>query len=65
MGDPLLRRTCRSRMDGSPMTTHLSTPITVNWGITARCNFVCSHCFSRLDRSRMRAGSWTSSRRTG
>jgi MoaA/NifB/PqqE/SkfB family radical SAM enzyme len=33
------------------MTTHLSTPITVNWGITARCNFVCSHCFSRLDRS--------------
>jgi GeoRSP system radical SAM/SPASM protein len=25
--------------------------VTVNWGITARCNFVCSHCFSRLDRS--------------
>ncbi len=50
MGNPLLR-THRSRVDGSPMTTHLSTPITVNWGITARCNFVCSHCFSRLDRS--------------
>lgn len=33
------------------MITHLSSPITVNWGITARCNFVCSHCFSRLDRS--------------
>ena len=33
------------------MLTHLASPITVNWGITARCNFVCSHCFSRLDRS--------------
>ena len=31
--------------------SHLSSPVTVNWGITARCNFVCSHCFSRLDRS--------------
>lgn len=31
--------------------SHLSSPITVNWGITARCNFACSHCFSRLDRS--------------
>lgn len=31
--------------------THLSSPVTVNWGITARCNFTCSHCFSRLDRS--------------
>ncbi len=30
---------------------YLASPITVNWGITARCNFVCSHCFSRLDRS--------------
>jgi GeoRSP system radical SAM/SPASM protein len=30
---------------------YLSSPVTVNWGITARCNFVCSHCFSRLDRS--------------
>ncbi len=29
----------------------LASPITVNWGITARCNFACSHCFSRLDRS--------------
>ena len=35
-----------------PLTlSHLASPITVNWGITARCNFVCSHCFSRLDRS--------------
>jgi GeoRSP system radical SAM/SPASM protein len=33
------------------MISHLSAPVTVNWGITARCNFVCSHCFSRLDRS--------------
>lgn len=33
------------------MLSHLSSPVTVNWGITARCNFVCSHCFSRLDRS--------------
>ncbi len=33
------------------MITHLPSPVTVNWGITARCNFVCSHCFSRLDRS--------------
>jgi GeoRSP system radical SAM/SPASM protein len=33
------------------MLTHLASPVTVNWGITARCNFVCSHCFSRLDRS--------------
>ncbi len=33
------------------MITHLASPITVNWGITARCNFVCSHCFSRLDPS--------------
>jgi len=33
------------------MLTHLASPGTVNWGITARCNFVCSHCFSRLDRS--------------
>lgn len=31
--------------------THLSTPVTINWGITARCNFACSHCFSRLDQS--------------
>lgn len=29
----------------------LSSPVTVNWGITARCNFACRHCFSRLDRS--------------
>lgn len=36
---------------GRPVITHLSSPITVNWGITARCNFVCSHCFSRLDSS--------------
>jgi len=34
---------------GHPVITHLASPITVNWGITARCNFVCSHCFSRLD----------------
>ncbi|MBI5419432.1 MAG: GeoRSP system radical SAM/SPASM protein [Deltaproteobacteria bacterium] len=35
-----------------PLTLpYLSSPVTVNWGITARCNFVCSHCFSRLDRS--------------
>lgn len=33
------------------MLSHLASPVTVNWGITARCNFVCSHCFSRLDRS--------------
>ncbi len=33
------------------MPTHLDSPVTVNWGITARCNFACSHCFSRLDRS--------------
>jgi GeoRSP system radical SAM/SPASM protein len=31
--------------------THLASPVTVNWGITARCNFVCSHCFSRLDQA--------------
>ncbi|MBI5576362.1 MAG: GeoRSP system radical SAM/SPASM protein [Deltaproteobacteria bacterium] len=31
--------------------SHLSSPVTVNWGITARCNFACSHCFSRLDAS--------------
>ncbi len=35
------------------MTLHyLSSPLIVNWGLTARCNFVCSHCFSRLDRSK-------------
>ena len=33
------------------MLSHLASPVTVNWGITARCNFVCSHCFSRLDPS--------------
>lgn len=33
------------------MITHLESPVTVNWGITARCNFVCSHCFSRLDQA--------------
>jgi GeoRSP system radical SAM/SPASM protein len=33
------------------MIPYLPSPVTVNWGITARCNFVCSHCFSRLDRS--------------
>jgi len=33
------------------MIPYLSSPVTVNWGITARCNFVCSHCFSRLDTS--------------
>ena len=40
-------------MEGDPeaVITHLSSPVTVNWGITARCNFVCSHCFSRLDPS--------------
>lgn len=31
--------------------SHLDSPITVNWGITARCNFTCRHCFSRLDRT--------------
>ncbi|RMG56807.1 MAG: GeoRSP system radical SAM/SPASM protein [Deltaproteobacteria bacterium] len=30
---------------------YLSSPLIVNWGLTARCNFVCSHCFSRLDTS--------------
>ncbi len=38
-------------MERPLMLTHLASPITVNWGITARCNFVCSHCFSRFDRS--------------
>ncbi len=33
------------------MSLYLPSPVTVNWGITARCNFSCSHCFSRLDRS--------------
>ena len=33
------------------MLPYLASPVTVNWGITARCNFVCSHCFSRLDTS--------------
>jgi len=33
------------------MIPYLPSPVTVNWGITARCNFVCSHCFSRLDPS--------------
>jgi GeoRSP system radical SAM/SPASM protein len=30
---------------------YLSSPLIVNWGLTARCNFFCSHCFSRLDTS--------------
>ncbi len=30
---------------------YLSAPLMINWGLTARCNFVCSHCFSRLDKS--------------
>lgn len=50
MGD-LVVRTFRARVESSAVRTYLATPITVNWGITARCNFVCSHCFSRLDRS--------------
>lgn len=33
------------------MVPYLPAPVTVNWGITARCNFACSHCFSRLDRA--------------
>lgn len=26
-----------------------SAPITVNWAITNRCNFLCRHCYSRSD----------------
>jgi len=33
------------------MPLYLPSPVTVNWGITARCNFACRHCFSRLDRA--------------
>lgn len=38
-------------MGAAVTLSHLPAPVTVNWGITARCNFVCRHCFSRLDRS--------------
>lgn len=38
-----------------PLTvSHLASPI--NRGITARYNFACSHCLSRLDRSPGRCG---------
>ena len=26
-----------------------SSPLTVNWAITNKCNFACSHCYSRSD----------------
>jgi GeoRSP system radical SAM/SPASM protein len=38
-------------MDEPLTALYLPSPVTVNWGITARCNFACSHCFSRLDRT--------------
>lgn len=35
------------------MTTanFLKAPLTINWAITNRCNFRCSHCYSRTDPS--------------
>ncbi|MDA8431858.1 MAG: hypothetical protein M0Z60_02720, partial [Nitrospiraceae bacterium] len=26
-----------------------AAPLTVNWAVTNRCNFQCSHCYSRAD----------------
>ncbi len=44
-------RPVRAEVERPLTLSHLASPVTVNWGITARCNFACSHCFSRLDRS--------------
>ncbi len=52
MGQPVADvRVLGAEMERPLTLSHLASPITVNWGITARCNFACSHCFSRLDRS--------------
>lgn len=31
----------------NPLTEQFSAPLTFNWTLSYRCNFVCSHCYSR------------------
>ncbi|MCF6178849.1 MAG: GeoRSP system radical SAM/SPASM protein [Geopsychrobacter sp.] len=31
----------------NPLTEQFSAPLTFNWSLSYRCNFTCSHCYSR------------------
>lgn len=31
----------------NPLTEQFSAPLTFNWSLSYRCNFICSHCYSR------------------